>query len=254
MKKIKTHNPEQNDRSKLAIFIDGENMSLTEVMLLQAQGLWENAKVKRHYVGDNQFPASLPADFEDIRVTHVGKESIDKAIAMDTVRFYFESGLREFWFVSNDMDYADTATHILRTFSDVEITIAANPLRTSHRYGSYLSKHGLHYHPIKSEHQEHLLMKVNEVINELEKDGKKLDMLNLSISLVEKFAFGAEIRKVIEALTRLGYSDDEFGSIMFDKDSIQIPALRRNKPLPINDAEAHNLNGEFNPLEDTLSP
>lgn len=241
-----------NDLELLAVFVDGENMSLTEVMLLQAQGLWDKAMIKRHYVGDNQFPASLPANFEDIRVTHVGKESVDKAIAMDVVRYYFELGIRNFWFVSNDMDYADTATHIQRTFPDVNVTIAANPLRTGYRYGSYLAKHGLHYHPIKSAHQEALLTKVNEVINELEQAGHLVDMHNLSVSLVEKFAFGAEIRKVVEALNRLGYKNDETGKVMFDKDSIQIPALRRRKPLPQTDEQAQNLDGNFDPLSEKL--
>lgn len=242
-----SHINNKNDLELLAVFVDGENMSLTEVMLLQAQGLWDNAMIKRHYVGDNQFPASLPANFEDIRVTHVGKESVDKAIAMDVVRYYFELGIRNFWFVSNDMDYADTATHIQRTFPDVNVTIAANPLRTGYRYGSYLAKHGLHYHPIKSAHQEALLTKVNEVINELEQAGHLVDMHNLSVSLVEKFAFGAEIRKVVEALNRLGYKNDETGKVMFDKDSIQIPALRRRKPLPQTDEQAQNLDGNFDP-------
>ena len=228
--------------------VDGENMSLTEVMLLQAQGLWDNASIKRHYIGDNQFPASLPADIDDIRVTHVGKESVDKAIAMDVVRFYFERGIREFWFVSNDMDYADTATHILRTFDDVKITIAANPLRTSHKYGAYLQKHKLTYHPIKSIHQEKLLAKVNHVLNELEKTGGDVDMRMLSLALVERFAFGAEVRKVIEALTRLGYKADSTGKIVFDVNSMQIPALKRKKPLPKTDDQARYMDGDYNPL------
>lgn len=245
---FKMKKPENNNLEPLAVFVDGENMSLTEVMLLQAQGLWDKAMIKRHYVGDNQFPASLPANFDDIRVTHVGKESVDKAIAMDVVRYYFELGIRKYWFVSNDMDYADTATHIIRTFPDVEVTIAANPLRTSHRYGAYLARHGLNYHPIKSAHQEHLLSKVNEVINDLESDGFEVDMEILAIALVEKFAFGAEIRKVTEALTRLGFRNDEKGRVVFDKDAIQIPALRRKTPLPESDTQAARLNGDYIPI------
>lgn len=244
-----TKKPVDNSKlDPLAVLVDGENMSLTEVMLLQAQGLWDNARIKRHYIGDNQFPASLPANFEDVRVTHVGKESVDKAIAMDVVRYYFELGIRQYWFVSNDMDYADTATHIIRTFPDVDVTIAANPLRTSHKYGAYLAKHGLHYHPIKSAHQEHLMMTVNNVINELEQAGIDVDMQTLAIVLVQKFAFGAEIRKVTEALTRLGFKPDESGRIIFDRDSVKIPALRKKTPLPQSDLQAATLGGDYLPF------
>lgn len=126
-----------------AVLVDGENVSRLDLMLLHDE-ICERG-VRRYYTTVTVRPAKLEAlryPFELIQTPRIGKESVDRVVAMEMVDLAYQ-GVTDFYLVSNDYDFGDTAAHFKRMYPGVNVTIVADPTRISEEYPGKLKDAGV---------------------------------------------------------------------------------------------------------------
>lgn len=126
--------------------VDGDNVSRVEVMMLR--DAFHDTPIRKFFGGAQQVGWGWFAGMEFVPVPKLGKESVDRAVAMETVRLYLQNNVRSILLVSHDMDYGDTALHLRSMFDDLHVTIAANPRRVSQEYQETLQENGVGYQPL----------------------------------------------------------------------------------------------------------
>lgn len=129
-----------------AVLVDGDNVSRVEVMMLR--DAFHDTPIRKFFGGAHQIGWGWFAGMEFVAVPKLGKESVDRAVAMETVRLYIQHNVRSMLLVSHDMDYGDTALHLKSMFDDLQVTIAANPRRVSQEYQETLQDSGVGYQPL----------------------------------------------------------------------------------------------------------
>ena len=129
-----------------AVLVDGDNVSRVEVMMLRHA--FHDTPIRKFFGGANHINWGWFGGMEFVAVPKMGKESVDRAVAMEAVRLYLQNDVRSLMLVSHDMDYGDTAVHLKSMFGDMDITIAANPSRVGHEYQEKLQECGVHYEPL----------------------------------------------------------------------------------------------------------
>lgn len=129
-----------------AVLVDGDNVSRVEVMLLR--NAFHDTPIRKFFGGANQASWGWFGGMEFVAVPKLGKESVDRAVAMESVRLYLQHNVRTLLLVSHDMDYGDTALHLKSMFPDFDITVAASPLRVSQEYQNTLRENSIHYQPL----------------------------------------------------------------------------------------------------------
>ena len=129
-----------------AVLVDGDNVSRVEVMMLRHA--FHDTPIRKFFGGANQVNWGWFGGMEFVPVPKMGKESVDRAVAMESVRLYLQHDVRCLLLVSHDMDYGDTALHLKSMFSDLDITIAANPSRVGIEYQEKLQDNAIHYQPL----------------------------------------------------------------------------------------------------------
>ena len=126
-----------------AVLVDGENVSRMDLVLLH-DDICEHA-VRRYYTTVTVRPAKLEAlryPFELVQTPRIGKESVDRVVAMEMVDLAYQ-GVTDFYLVSNDYDFGDTAAHFKRMYPGVNVTIVADPTRISEEYPGKLEDAGV---------------------------------------------------------------------------------------------------------------
>lgn len=148
-----------------AVLVDGDNVSRVEVMMLRHA--FHDTPIRKFFGGANQINWGWFGGMEFVAVPKMGKESVDRAVAMESVRLYLQNDVRSLLLVSHDMDYGDTALHLKSMFSDLDITIAANPARVGLEYKDKLHEHGIHYQPLFDLQRPALMARMFELHQEL---------------------------------------------------------------------------------------
>jgi hypothetical protein len=113
-------------------------------LLLLHDEICEHA-VRRYYTTYTMRPATLDCTrhpFELVQTPRIGKESVDRVVAMELVELVYQ-GVTNFFLVSNDYDFGDTAAHFKRMFPDLNVTIVADPSRISDEYPGKLDEAGV---------------------------------------------------------------------------------------------------------------
>jgi hypothetical protein len=126
-----------------AVLVDGENVSRMDLMLLTDE-ICKHA-VRRFYTTVTVRPAKLESlryPFELVQTPRIGKESVDRVVAMEMVDLAYQ-GVTDFYLVSNDYDFGDTAAHFKRMYPGVNVTIVADPTRISEEYPGKLEDAGV---------------------------------------------------------------------------------------------------------------
>lgn len=101
--------------------------------------------IRRYYTTVTVRPArleSLRYPFELVQTPRIGKESVDRVVAMEMVDLAYQ-GVTDFYLVSNDYDFGDTAAHFKRMYPGVNVTIVADPTRISEEYPGKLEGAGV---------------------------------------------------------------------------------------------------------------
>lgn len=129
-----------------AVLVDGDNVSRVEVMLLR--NAFHDTPIRKFFGGACQLNWGWFGGMEFVPVPKIGKESVDRAVAMEAVRLYLQNDVRTLLLVSHDMDYGDTALHLKSMFPDFDITIAASPRRVGLEYQNTLRENDIHYQPL----------------------------------------------------------------------------------------------------------
>lgn len=129
-----------------AVLVDGDNVSRVEVMLLR--NAFHDTPIRKFFGGACQSNWGWFGGMEFVPVPKIGKESVDRAVAMEAVRLYLQNDVRTLLLVSHDMDYGDTALHLKSMFPDFDITIAASPSRVGVEYQNTLRDNDIHYQPL----------------------------------------------------------------------------------------------------------
>lgn len=129
-----------------AALVDGDNVARVEVMMLKDALV--NTPVRKFFGGAAIAGWGWFGNMDFVCVPKIGKESVDRAIAMEAVRLYLLNDVRKLLLVSHDMDYGDTAIHLKNMFPDMQITIAANPRRISEEYRIALDTNDIRYTPL----------------------------------------------------------------------------------------------------------
>lgn len=113
------------------MFVDGENMSRKDIACLA----FETQDIPKRLIYQSDAAAKKAGypGFEHVVVPRIGKESVDKNIAMDAVSAWY-NGARSIVLVSNDKDYGATALHLKARFPDISITVVYDETRVSARY------------------------------------------------------------------------------------------------------------------------
>jgi len=143
-----------------AVLVDGENVSRLN-MLTFNDNYCRNA-IRRFYTSVTLRPNSLEQsclDFDIVQTPRIGKESVDRVVGMEMVNFYYH-GIKNFYLVSNDYDFGDTAVHFKKMFPDANICIVADPMRISQKYPRQLSKRNIHFKEFSSSNIEDLEKKL----------------------------------------------------------------------------------------------
>lgn len=176
-----------------AVFVDGENLSRLDIATLSGRF---NASRKHLYQTERAARKSGYPGFEHIIVPYIGKESVDKAIAMDAV-LALREGARRICIVSNDKDYGATALHLKYRFPNLHITLMCDPAKVSKQYIKELRSNRVHVEPIsESRSIDAFAAQVLEVVYELGRQDK-LSLAELGAALRAR---GIEYKKLKRTL------------------------------------------------------
>lgn len=149
----------------LTIFVDGENISRKEIASLNCR--FPSSARKMIYQSDRAARKQGYPGYEHRVIPWIGKESVDKVIAMDAVAAYFH-GVRRIYLVSNDHDYGATALHLKNQFKDLDIGLICDPCRVHTNYIRQMKKAGIRVEATSADvNLDEFACKVLEVIHEL---------------------------------------------------------------------------------------
>lgn len=153
-------------RTHSAVLVDGENVSRLDLMLLN-DDICEHA-VRRYYTTFTMRPAKLECTwypFELVQTPRIGKESVDRIVAMEMVDLVYQ-GVTNFFLVSNDYDFGDTAAHFKRMYPDLNVTIVADPSRISDEYPGKLDEAGVGFMEFSDQMVADLAMRAVSLLRE----------------------------------------------------------------------------------------
>lgn len=169
----------QRKRDLDVVFVDGENLSRLEVATLCSR-FGETSK----YIYQTEAAAKKSGypGFHHVVVPHIGKESVDKVIAMDAV-VAWHRGAKKICIVSNDRDFGATALHLKRRFPRLGIMLLCDPRLVSAQYIDELTRFKIDVQPIsESPKVDEFAAQVLEVIYELAR-GDTLSLAELGAQL-----------------------------------------------------------------------
>lgn len=169
---MKAHMPETF--SPELVFVDGENFSRLDIAGLS--GRFDGAHCLLYQTTAAAKKRGYPG-FEHVVVPHIGKESVDKCIAMDAVAAWYE-GVRRVAIASNDRDYGATALHLKAKFPALQLMLVCDPARVSRSYMERLTACAIKVAPVaENEDVDLFAAQVIEVIYGLERQ----KTLNLAV-------------------------------------------------------------------------
>jgi len=147
-----------------AVLVDGENVSRLN-MLTFNDDYCQNA-IRKFYTSVTLRANALDQsclDFDVVQTPRIGKESVDRVVGMEMVNFYYQ-GIKNFYLVSNDYDFGDTAVHFKTMFPDAQICIVADPMRVSQKYPRQLSKRNIQFKEFSSSNIEDLAFRALDLL------------------------------------------------------------------------------------------
>lgn len=178
------------------MFVDGENMSKLDIACIA----YETQKIPKRLIYQTEAAARKSGypGFEHVIIPRLGKESVDKSIAMDAVTAWHE-GARSIVLVSNDRDYGATALHLKMRHPEIQITLVCDESRVSMRYMNELKNRGVQVVSlVDSKPLDDFACSVIEVIHELDCK-EELSLSRLGQVLRER---GIEYRHLKEDLIK----------------------------------------------------
>lgn len=210
-----------------AVFVDGENLSRLDIASLSGRF---NASEKKLYQTERAARKSGYPGFEHVIVPYIGKESVDKAIAMDIVMAWHQ-GAKRICIASNDYDYGATALHLKFRFPKMHITMVCDPARVSRQYIQSLRKQGILVESLSESCEiDAFAARILEVVYEL---GRR-DTLSLAELGAELRARGIEYKKLSKTLAAHNVVDPrtidaEKGLVKLSEDASREIQQRRNR-------------------------
>lgn len=212
-----------------AVFVDGENLSRLDIATLTSRF---KASIKHIYQTDRAARKSGYPGFEHIVVPYIGKESVDKVIAMDAI-LALREGAKRICIVSNDKDYGATALHLKYRYPQVHITLMCDPAKVSKQYIKELRANRVNVEPIsESRDIDVFAAQVLEVVYEL---GRQ-DKLSLAELGAQLRARGIEYKKLKKALIEHNVvKPDSSGAddgIKLSDDATRLIEQRRKRDRP----------------------
>lgn len=178
------------------MFVDGENVSRLDIACLA----FETKGVPKRYIYQTEAAAKKNGypGFEHVVTPRLGKETVDKSIAMDAVTAWHQ-GAKSIILVSNDRDYGATALHLKMRYPEIKITLVCDESRVSSRYMEELKSRQINVVSIvDNEPLDDFACQVIEVIHELDKRDQ-LSLARLGQVLRER---GIEYKKLKQDLIK----------------------------------------------------
>lgn len=129
-----------------AVLVDGQNVSRMEAMMLQQSTT--RIPVRKFFASVEHRQWGWYAGMEFVDVPVQGKEDVDRAIAIESVRLHLMDGIQRLLLVSHDMDYGATAMYLRTMFPDMHIAIAASAKRMNTEYLAALKANGIPFMPL----------------------------------------------------------------------------------------------------------
>ena len=181
------------------VFVDGENISSLDIAYVN--GLF-TSQPKFIYQTDRACRKRGYPGYVHVIPPRIGKETVDKIIAMDVVDAYHTKACRAVVLVSNDRDFGATAIHLKSRYPDLDITILCDPAKISASYAQHVARADIHMRFLEGEDQalDEFACQVIEVIRELYLQDR-LDLPALGAMLRER---GVEYKKLKRDLIQHG--------------------------------------------------
>lgn len=179
-----------------ALFVDGENVSRLDIACVTDA----SSHIPRRYIYQTDAAAKRSGypGFEHVIIQRIGKESVDKAIAMDIVHAW-HTGVRKIAVMSNDYDYGATALHLKARHPEMQVTLICDESKVSAQYLRALRRHRVRIEPLTTNVQlDEFACSVIEAIHEL----ARRNQLNLPMLGMELKRRGIEYKNLKRELVQ----------------------------------------------------